>query len=84
MEINWFNEIFLSLEMWGYLGPFALVFVGYYLSKKDRFLTILWFVVELLFVAGYLDLVGAEANYWWHVFILLLGGLFTCIYSLWE
>ena len=81
-EINIFNELFLSLEMWGYLGPFALVFIGYVLTKKEKFLGVLWFVVECLFVARYLALIDATPDYWWHIFILLLGGLFTCVYPL--
>lgn len=81
-DINWFNELFLSSEMWGYLGPIGLVIIGYYLAAKDKFLGILWFVVECLFVAHYFELVEANAGYWWHIFIILLGGLFTCIYPL--
>jgi len=83
-EINILQELFLSTEIWGYLGPFLLVYIGYLLSKKDRFLTILWFVVEMLFVATYLNLVDATPIYWWHIFILMFGGLATCIYSLWD
>lgn len=83
-EINIFNELFLSLEMWGYLGPFALVIIGYFLSDRDRVLGVLWFVVECLFVAQYLELVTATPDYWWHIYLILLGGLFTCIYPLWD
>jgi len=81
-DINWFNEIFLSLEMWGYLGPICLVIIGYYLAEKSVTLGVLWFIVECLFVANYLDLVEATPDYWWHIIILLLGGLFTCIFPL--
>lgn len=81
-DVNIFYELFLSPEMWGYLGPFALVFIGYVLTQKDKFLGVLWFVVECLFVAQYLTLIDATPGYWWHIFILLLGGLFTCVYPL--
>ena len=84
MPDNIFYLLFLSLEMWGYLGPMIMVIIGSFLATKDRLLTIIWFIVELLFVSQYFELVGAEPNYWWHIFILLLGGLFTCVYSLWD
>ena len=47
---NIFYLLFLSPEVWGYLGPFALVFIGYVLIRKDKFLVVLLFVVECLFV----------------------------------
>jgi hypothetical protein len=81
-DINWLSEIFLSLEMWGYLGPMALVVIGYYLSKTNVTLGVLWFIVECLFVSRYFELVEATPDYWWHIILLLLGGLFTCIYPL--
>ena len=31
--INWFNELFYSEELWGYLGPLALVFIGAMLTE---------------------------------------------------
>lgn len=84
MEINVFSELFLSLEMWGYLGPMALVLIGYMVSKKDRNLGVLWFVMECLFIAQYAGLIDTTPQYWWHLFILLFGGLITCVYPLWD
>ena len=79
-----FYELFLSPEISSYFGPLALVIVGYFVVKKDRFLGVLYFVVECLFIAQYLALVGETPDYWWHVFILLFGGLFTLVYPLWD
>ena len=84
MEINLFDELFLTTQMWGYLGPMALIVIGAFLIKKDLALGILWFVIECLFISNYLTLVSAEPNYWWHIFLLLFGGLFTLIYPLWD
>jgi len=81
---NIFYELFLSSRMWGYIGPMALVIIGYIISKKEAILGALWFIVECLFIAHYLEIVEASPNYWWHIIILLLGGLFTCIYPLWD
>jgi len=83
-DSNLFNEIFLSLEMWGYLGPMALVVAGYFLAKKEAILGIFMFIVDCLFVYKYLDMVALQPEHWWHVIILLLGGLFTCVYPLWD
>ena len=74
--------LFLDREMWGYLGPTALVIIGYFVAKKDRILGIFWFVMECLVIGYYLALVSAIPDYWWHIYILLFGGLFTCVYPL--
>ena len=75
-------DLFLSTEVWGYFGPMAIVIVGYFLVRKDIILGIFWFIVECLFIANYISLVAATPAYWWHIFILLLGGLFTLIYPI--
>lgn len=82
--LNIFYDLFFSLNMWSYLGPMGLVVFGYFMAKKDRILGVLWFILECLFIAQYLILVDATPNYWWHIFILALGGLLTCVYPLWD
>jgi len=74
--------LFFSLEMWGYLGPIGLVIGGYFVMKKDKNLGVVWFVVECLIMAQYFVLLEATPEYWWHIFILLIGGLSTAAYSL--
>jgi hypothetical protein len=78
-----FYLLFLSREMWGYLGPAALVIGGYIVTKKNKTLGVLWFIVICLVIGEYLNFVTASPQYWWHIYILLLGGLFTCVYPLW-
>ena len=75
-------DSFLGLGISGYLGPLALVIVGFVLTRKDRFLGVLWFIVECLFIANYIALAETTPSYWWQIFILLLGGLFFCIFPL--
>ena len=72
-EINIFNELFLSTELWGYFGPLGLVIIGLLLIKKDKSLGIFMFIVDCLVISHYLSLVDATPAYWWHIFILLLG-----------
>lgn len=79
-----FIDLFLSTEMIGYIGPLALVVVGYYLVKKDKGLGVIAFIVQSLFIAQYLDLVGATPDYWWQIFILIFGMLFTVVFELWD
>ena len=77
-DINWFSELFLSTELWGYFGPLGLVVIGYLLTKKDKPLGIFMFIVDSLVISHYLTLVDATPDYWWHIFILLLG-VILCI-----
>ena len=78
-DVNYLTELFFSTSIYGYIGPFILILVGYYVSKEDKNLGIFWFLIECLFVAQYLDVVDATPYYWWHVFIILLGGIFFCV-----
>ena len=81
-DINWFSEIFLSTEMWGYFGPLALVVIGYVIAKKEKPLGIFMIIVEALVLWHYLSLVSATPEYWWHIIILILGGIICAFQSL--
>ena len=71
-DINIFEELFLSTDMWGYFGPLALIVVGYLITKKARELGIFFIIVDSLIIYQYLTLANYEL-YMWHVIILLLG-----------
>ena len=82
-DINWFSELFLSTEMWGYFGPLALVIIGYLLTKKNKELGIFLIIVESLLISHYLTLLGDTPEYWWHVIILLLG-VILCAFQMMD
>lgn len=84
MEINVFQELFMSTSVWGYLGPLALVALGLFLVKKESVLFIFVLIVEFLFAYNYLALVGSTPAYAWHGFIMILGALFTLVYPVWS
>ena len=77
-------ELFLSTGIIGYIGPLAIVVLGYVLAKKDRSLGVIAFVVQCLFAAQYFALLEATPAYWWHVIIILLGGILTCVVPLMD
>jgi len=72
-------QLFLSLEMWGYLGPAVLVIGGYFVSRKDKVLGVFYWLVECLVAYTYLTLSIATPDYWWHAIIVLIGGTFVCL-----
>jgi len=81
-EINILEELFLSTEIWGYLGPWALVLAGYYIAKEDKYLGVFMFIIDSLVAAQYYMLVEATPAYWWHIIILMFGGIFFCIFPI--
>jgi len=81
---EFFYEIFLSTGISGYLGPMAIIIVGYILINKNTALGIIWFIVECLMIAQYAALLDATPDYIWQIYILLFGGLLTCVFPLWE
>ena len=78
-----FYQIFLSLEMWGYFGPLALVIIGYLLIQKNKPLGIFMIIVDSLVISHYLTLVEVTPDYWWHIFILLLG-VIQCAFQMMD
>lgn len=78
MEINWFDELFYSTEIWGYVGPLALVILGFVISAKNRVMGVFYYVILVIMVfTGYLNLdFVAHA---WKVLIILVGGLAACL-----
>ena len=79
-EINWFSELFLSTEMWGYFGPLGLVVFSILLMKKEKTLWIFFIIVDSLVIAQYLALVGDTPEYWWHIFIMIFG-VISCAFQ---
>ncbi len=77
-------ELFLSTGITGYLGPLAIVIIGYMVAQKDKTLGVLWFVVECLFMAQYFALVEATPDYWWQIIILMIGGIAGCVIPLMD
>ena len=78
-----FFQLFLGVNLWSYLGPMALVVGGYFAMKKDTGLGVIWFMVEVVVMAQYFALVEATPEYWWSIFIIMLGSLFTIAFPLW-
>lgn len=80
-DVNVFEQIFYSTEVWGYIGPVALVVFGYIVSKKDKALGGLYFATVCMLVSlAYFNKFMTTPAYIWHALIVLFGGLFTCIY----
>ena len=73
MEINYFEELFLSTEIQGWFGPIILVVCGVLLSKKDRSLGIFFLLLDALVIWYYSSLVEATPWYLWNMIIMLLG-----------
>jgi len=84
-DINWFSEIFLSTEMWGWFGPLAIIVISFMIltNRKLKPLGILFIILESLIVSEYLALVGDTPWYWWNVIIMLLG-IIICIGQMWK
>lgn len=81
-DVNILEELFLSTDIWGYLGPFIIVLIGYVLVRKDAVLGVIWFIVECLFIAQYIPLAAVTPFYYWHIFIISVGGVLTLVLPL--
>jgi len=72
-EINIFEELFLTTDMWGLFGPLGLVVISYFMIKKARPLGIFFIIVDSVILAQYFALVEVTPFYWWQIFVLILG-----------
>lgn len=78
LEINYFEEIFLSTDIQGWIGPIGIVILAIMLSKKDRGIGIFFILLESLGIWYYATLLGTTPWYFWNMIILLLG-VITCM-----
>ena len=79
-EINIFEQLFLTTEIWGIFGPLTLVVAGFFITQKEKGLGILFIIVDSIIVYQYLQLVNYEL-YLWHVIILILG-IILCTFQM--
>ena len=75
------EELFLNTDLIGYIGPFAVIVVCALVMSKRKDLGLVCFLFEVLLIAQYLTLVDANKEYWWHIFLLLVGGVFPLALS---
>jgi len=79
-DINWFSELFLSTDLWGWFGPLGLIVISFFIlsNKKNKPLGIFFIILESLIITQYFALVEATPWYWWNIYIMILG-IITCI-----
>lgn len=79
IEINYFQELFLSTDIWGWFGPCGLVILGLLFSKKDTTIAIVFILLDSLLIAYYASLLSTTGWYIWNMLILLVG-VITCMF----
>lgn len=77
MEVNIFQELFLSTEIWSYFGPLAVIVAGLYFVKKERVTFVFFFLIESLIAYQYFTLISSNGWYIWHSFLMIFGILAT-------
>ena len=81
-DTGFFYQLFLSVEIWSILGPALLVICGFFVAKENKGLGVIFFIVECLVVYQYFMLIDATPYYWWHIIVLMFGGIIPCGFSL--
>jgi len=76
---NLFEELFFSVQPWGFLGPVALVVIGYLLTKREQNAGFFYFILLLASANFYFSLMATEGFYLYHVLILIFGGIIFCL-----
>ena len=78
------SSYFLSTNLGGLIGPFAVLIVGFYLmsEKKYRPLGGLWIILEFVMLSQYFTLLETNVLYWWHIIILSLGVILSVFQGL--
>lgn len=79
-DINWFNELFLSTDIWGWFGPIGILVISFLIltNRKLKPLGFVFILLQLLIISQYVLLVAVTPWYWWNIIILVLGML-LCI-----
>jgi hypothetical protein len=71
------SQFFYSTEIWGYLGPIALVILAYLITKKDKVFGLFYYVILVVMAYSYLN--SGFVAHAWHFSILLFGGGAVCL-----
>ena len=82
-DINLFEELFYSVEIWGLLGPAVLITITYLATKKDHGLGLIWYLISTLGAfMFYMPMSIDNAFFTWHLLIIVFGGflVFTLEY----
>ena len=75
-----FEELFYSDELWGLLGPAALVTITYLATKKDKGLGVIWYLVSSLgAIVFYMPMSIEDPFFIWHIIIILFGGFMVFV-----
>lgn len=74
MQID-LSDLFLSTEIWGLFGVFAMIAFGMVVLTNKRYKPVggLWIIIELITLAKYFAMVSTTPFYWWDIIILILG-----------
>lgn len=78
------EAFFLSTGIGGLIGPFALIFFGFFIisNRKYRALGGLWVIMEFVVIAQYYTLLASDVGYWWQIIILSFGVILSIFQSL--
>jgi hypothetical protein len=82
--LTFLEELFLSTDVYGLLGPLALIIIGVLAMKKDKVLFIPLFMVDAIFAYTYWELISTNGFYVWHAMIMTVGLLFTLVFPAWN
>jgi hypothetical protein len=80
-DVNYLYEIFYSLEVWGLIGPVAIVALGVMLAqkKKTKPFALLYTIPLLIVGFTYFDMfANIDPAYIWKAVIVVFGGMFGC------
>lgn len=74
-DINIFEELFLSNEIWGWFGPLGIIVIAFVIlsNRKYKPLGVFFIIVESLLTYQYFTLAQDTSWYWWNALIMLFG-----------
>ena len=83
VEINIFEELFYSTELWGFFGPALLVTITLLATKKDKGIGFIWYLVSCLGAfMFYMPMTLDNPLFKWHLLIIVFGGFLSFVLEL--
>lgn len=82
--LDLFNEIFYSVEPWGYFGVILLLMIGMLIVREEKRYGVYWYIILLIICFNTYMTNALFLDHVWKVFILIFGGFLICIVPNWK
>ena len=78
---DFFNQLFYSQEVWGYLGVIFTLIIGLVVCSKIREAAVIFVPIYSIMALDYAAKISVTGYFAWHFILMVLGAIMIPIYA---